>query len=410
MTGVQELRVRIERLSTEINLQRDVTILKQLEQDKIIVQRQLNAVLDPVARLPIEISSDIFLRSFRLSSQRPAPKIFPCYIWTNIALSTPALWAAIHITFPRAEAFKNVLTVWLQRANNHPLSISLRGPLTFDRGIMDIIWRHGHQLEHLEICYDEAEDEDSEEDSERIEFLGDETPGPLPLLKKIPRPPHFGAAPLVECLFQEIPMYSVDEPTETLVLPTLRRLMFGEWATLSQNDDEILKYLSLPSLEIFSLSLCDLSYNDLFSFLKRSSPPLQELAIAEGQDPGRLCECLRLVPTLTHFEIWRPGPLLLEELFAALAESSSPMLPNLRNLTIQPELSSLTILHSSWKTLLRALTGRRGTKLQIVHIEMKATPSVSLKPAAEILAALEDQVKDGMQIYIGTGNFNFLSV
>ncbi|KAJ7678814.1 hypothetical protein B0H17DRAFT_1077956 [Mycena rosella] len=44
--------------------------------------------------------------------------------------STAALWAAIHIDFPRAEGFSQLLSTWLSRARNHPLSLSLRGGLT----------------------------------------------------------------------------------------------------------------------------------------------------------------------------------------------------------------------------------------------------------------------------------------
>jgi hypothetical protein len=36
-------------------------MLKKLEHDKSLVQRQLNTVRDPVACLPFEISSEIFL-------------------------------------------------------------------------------------------------------------------------------------------------------------------------------------------------------------------------------------------------------------------------------------------------------------------------------------------------------------
>ncbi|KAJ7788795.1 hypothetical protein B0H13DRAFT_1676394, partial [Mycena leptocephala] len=93
--SVQELRARIDKLSTEIVLQR--RLLEKLEKDKSLVQRQLNSVLDPVARFPLEISSEIFLCCLPPLPEAAAHH-FPmlllkiCNAWTSIALSTPALW------------------------------------------------------------------------------------------------------------------------------------------------------------------------------------------------------------------------------------------------------------------------------------------------------------------------------
>ncbi|KAJ6523341.1 hypothetical protein B0H19DRAFT_1386466, partial [Mycena capillaripes] len=65
--SVEELQVRINKLLAEdIILQEDLEVLKQLQQNKNDAQCQLNGVLnairDPVARLPLEISSEIFLQ------------------------------------------------------------------------------------------------------------------------------------------------------------------------------------------------------------------------------------------------------------------------------------------------------------------------------------------------------------
>jgi hypothetical protein len=158
--SVKELRARIEKISDEIELQKK--FLAKLLSDKSLVQRQLNAVLDPVARLPPEISSDIFPHCL---SPVPALDLPPsdarggpdpylillltvCNAWTTMALSTPDLWTAIDIIFPCAEGFPEILETWLQRARNRPLSISLRG--NFDDPsvpvIYAIIWKHGQQL------------------------------------------------------------------------------------------------------------------------------------------------------------------------------------------------------------------------------------------------------------------------
>ncbi|KAJ7748743.1 hypothetical protein DFH07DRAFT_721514, partial [Mycena maculata] len=125
---VQELEARLERISTDIDLQRQV--LKKLEHNKALIQCQLNSVRDPVARVPLEISSEIFVQSLSPhpepgSQNIPMLLLNVCSTWTTIALSTPRLWSAIHIDFPQAQGFEQVLDTWLQRAGNHPLSMSL---------------------------------------------------------------------------------------------------------------------------------------------------------------------------------------------------------------------------------------------------------------------------------------------
>lgn len=96
-----ELHALIEQLSADINRQKEV--LKELECRKRAAHRQLNAILDPVARLPFEISSEIqvFVQCLP-SRERPAAAHAPvlllniCNAWSDIALSTRALWANIH--------------------------------------------------------------------------------------------------------------------------------------------------------------------------------------------------------------------------------------------------------------------------------------------------------------------------
>lgn len=130
-------------------------LLKKLEPEKSLVQKQLNAILHPVLRLPLEISSEIFIQSLPPSHPEPGAHHVPmlllnvCNAWTTIALSTPTLWAGIHIVFPCARGLKEVLPTWLHRAQRRPLSISLEGKM--ERGVADVIWEHG-QLKNLQIC------------------------------------------------------------------------------------------------------------------------------------------------------------------------------------------------------------------------------------------------------------------
>ncbi|KAJ7302114.1 hypothetical protein DFH08DRAFT_978219 [Mycena albidolilacea] len=111
------LRARIDESSAEIAVYK--MLLKKLEQDRSLVQRQLNAVLDPISRLPLEISSEIFLLSLaadHITKEHPNPLPKPgahsvlmapmnvSNTWSAIALATLALWTAIRVDFPVPEA------------------------------------------------------------------------------------------------------------------------------------------------------------------------------------------------------------------------------------------------------------------------------------------------------------------
>jgi hypothetical protein len=63
-----------------------------------------------------------------------------------------------------------------------------------------------------------------------------------------------------------------DDTSETLTLPKLRRLMFGERGSYPQFDHHLLRYLSLPGLEEL---FADVVWSELLSFLRRTSPPLR---------------------------------------------------------------------------------------------------------------------------------------
>ncbi|KAJ7482835.1 hypothetical protein B0H11DRAFT_1627770, partial [Mycena galericulata] len=62
------------------------------------VLRDLNLIFDPMARLPVEISSDIFMRCLHTGPAPPDPREVPmillriCHSWRNLALSIPSLW------------------------------------------------------------------------------------------------------------------------------------------------------------------------------------------------------------------------------------------------------------------------------------------------------------------------------
>ncbi|KAF8155304.1 hypothetical protein K438DRAFT_1987022 [Mycena galopus ATCC 62051] len=407
-----ELRARIVKLDMEIELQK--SLLAKLEHDKKLLNRQLNVLVDPVARLPLEISSEIFLQCLRDPFPKPGAREAPmllldiCSNWTAIALSTPALWMAVQIDFPCSARLAQVLPIWFERAHNRPLSVSLHGDL--DPRVFAIIWQYGRQLKHLAISCTTHIFPDDQPD-----LFGDIARVPLPLLTTLSvhgssdgreiSGDHLiqllGRAPnIVECNLNNVAIYGT---SEKVVLPTLRRLRFED------SDDKLLDCLSLPVLETLSVPMLEVSLPDLISFLKRSAPPLQELTLgwAYHATPfSPLHECLHLIPRLTQFVMWLPDSQVVAELFAALAESHS-LLPHLSRLSIDMsgnwDGSKCDIPESAWRALLRALSTRRNRfRIRLLGPDITAPPR-------DVVAAFRELVVEGVQIYIGaTEKCNFI--
>ncbi|KAJ6581673.1 hypothetical protein B0H19DRAFT_1369955 [Mycena capillaripes] len=405
--AVQEVQARIAKLSADIDLQKE--FLKQLERSKSNAQRELNVLRDPVAQLPLEISTEIFLQCL------PEPPFFPtpgaiaapmlllnvCNTWTDIALSISALWAAIQID---SQPGVEILQFWLPRARDHPLSISLRGSLDYD--VAEVLAQYGEQLKHLEI-YDETFPIDvgtlkgfprletliigGLDEQSDISVLGSRIMG---LLRLVPN--------LLRCTFHCIDLQDNIPDIENLILPNLRCLTFGrddEPSTAS--GDGILKYISLPALETLAIPLSVLTFDEFSLFLERSSPPLQKLILGAeyGGHPRftKLDQWLRLLPSLTYIDLFRVS---MDDLFSALADSPSHLLPNLRTLTIRDPFSNQSY-EPLYHTLLRALSARR-TNLVCFHLTTR------VRPGSDFCDGVRELVKDGMEIFIGY-QYNFIS-
>ncbi|KAJ6525081.1 hypothetical protein DFH09DRAFT_1286250 [Mycena vulgaris] len=421
--SVAVLQAHIEEVSTEIERQKEV--LQKLEHKKSALKRQLNDVRDPVARLPLEISSENFtlcLPSDPELGARHVPILFLniCSAWAEIFIATPVLWAAIHIEFPCREGFNEVLRAWLKRARIHPLSITLEG--TFDDEVATILRRHTENLESLGIYAD---------DKNGLALCAGI--GPFPSLNTLTigcqpfKEDHFSfdvrqllvmlrhAPNLVECTFDRVFMDASDHPsqiTSGLVLPTLRHLTFGNvhedpLDPENETETDILTYLSLPALETIFLPLPSDLLEDFETVLKRSSPPIQRL-IAYAQGPAfgynQLDKCLRLVPSLTHFEFNGPDRAVVTALFTSLSDPFG-FLPNLRSLKIGVDY----IFHlpeplsaAPYGALAYALAVRRP---HMTCFELKWLALGDDRPEKSLdgflLAAFRKLVADGMKIHIG---------
>jgi hypothetical protein len=87
------------------------------------------ALLAPIARLPPETLSEIFLHCQDEQNLRKTPLFLGsvCSRWRIIALSTPPLWASLTLTIRSAHLQSDVMLVktWLARAGICPLTIRL---------------------------------------------------------------------------------------------------------------------------------------------------------------------------------------------------------------------------------------------------------------------------------------------
>ncbi|KAJ6488935.1 hypothetical protein C8R45DRAFT_1143200 [Mycena sanguinolenta] len=429
--SVQELRARIVALDNEIELQKQ--LLGKLEKDKTLALRRLNAALDPVARLPLEISSEIFLQSLAArpgeSREGPAGLLRICSAWTDIVLSTPHLWTTICIHFPCGDDFEDVLPIWIRRAGSRPLSmsISLRGySRNWNHRVSDVLWRHGAQLKHLEILDNDdfaLGEDDSDSDDEVIDILGGAASMSLPLLETLAIRCRFqerkysgfdimqllrGAPNIVECSFHN--MFILHPRSKNLAVTTLRRLIFGvvpSGVGVFTGNDEIFLCLSLPALETLSLPMMCFNDDDLRVILEKSTPPLRDLTLGwnfHNVDWSELRECLRLIPSLTRFAMWKPDTEAVIQLFANLVDDPS-LLPNLRDLTIHIRVTDHSpepdISESSWRTLVRAVSTPR-------RMEQLCIGPVAVSPPPDILASLRELVADGANVHVGTEDINFV--
>ncbi|KAJ6488246.1 hypothetical protein C8R47DRAFT_511074 [Mycena vitilis] len=125
MSSAQDLLTHIVELSFAIDDQKQ--ILEDLKARRIDAQRNLNALRDPISRLPVEISSEIFRCCVSDapgpdSGSAPTVVLGVCHRWSSIAVSTPSLLNTVYSDCPLdAPNFYKLLEVW----QSLPLSLHL---------------------------------------------------------------------------------------------------------------------------------------------------------------------------------------------------------------------------------------------------------------------------------------------
>ncbi|KAJ6524689.1 hypothetical protein DFH09DRAFT_1189260 [Mycena vulgaris] len=93
------------------------------------------AMVSPARRLPEDIIRDVFVaclpshrNSLIISNESPLLLCRICSDWRRLALSTPRLWAAVHVVIPnepKGQVLAGLLKDWLNRSGVLPLFISM---------------------------------------------------------------------------------------------------------------------------------------------------------------------------------------------------------------------------------------------------------------------------------------------
>ncbi|KAJ7133436.1 hypothetical protein C8R44DRAFT_698063 [Mycena epipterygia] len=413
MTSITELRAHISELSFAIDKQKHILI--DLEKHKSAAQRDLNAILDPMARLPLEIASDIFMWCLPTTENpRPDPHTVPmvflsvCQLWNHIALSTPSLWAAIHNDSPRVQSkLDNVFEIWLNRARDLPLSLSLRGPL--DKRVQNLMKEHAHRVRKLEL-YPESGEELQQMTApfaslEQMVIIGPPDGTDDSFVNAEECIEILRAAPnLVECDLRNL--YHAEgihtygwNNVNPLAHPCLRHLRLGEPRPDAHYRDVcnsacILQYLTLPALKTLLITDFDISRDDVISFLARSSPPLESLDmdIPIMWSSYMVEKYLRLLPSLTDLVlVFHEAPYVLPFL-EALARG---FLPNLQNLTIQGYFND----RSKYDNLIGVVTRSRYTELESIRLIFRSSYE-EREPSADVAEALAKFAENGGHLQI----------
>ncbi|KAF7352385.1 F-box domain-containing protein [Mycena venus] len=315
-----------------------------------------------------------------------------CRAWRQIAIATPQLWTSLLIY--RANSLlqlDEIVKTWFQRARKCPLSVSIHGCLveigafhdfmkTFQQhsqgmrslelqtGVGDFWAMDSHFLElpllqKLSIRF-LAQEEDLDDENDPVTMFNN-----VPMLHEVLMgeiPPSFIALPWQQLTKFTGELYSVEYCLEALVLmptiiecafsvfgpenggadglevvshPNLRHLtLFESMSDLGARATSpyILTLLTLPALQTLEIQgVEDFDEVELNSFLLRSSPPLQKLAVRPLNLPGGTELQIDTPFTtlgLTELEIWYPYDDFIDLFFDYFGQVPS-FLPQLQKLS-----------------------------------------------------------------------------
>ncbi|KAJ7621953.1 hypothetical protein DFH06DRAFT_1059957 [Mycena polygramma] len=400
------IRARIDELSLAI--QRQEEILQNLRKSRNDTRCELNAVVDPMARLPLEISSGILslcVPKFPHPSQDGAPVAFlyVCRAWRTIAFSSALLWAALRIRSAWSRELPDGVHNWFTRARGLPLSLSVQG--TADRVVQHLVRKYASQLQNLEIncpsgmhlaqipaAWFTSLKTLAIEHSQHRHGQTD-MHGWSPCLRMLQNAPN-----LLKCtLVGECRVNRGSPPTQ----PQPLKLSGLKYLDLQRTSGLILEYLTLPALESIQVAWDGLRFDTFRAFMTRSSPPLQSLSIRWAGYPEMQDLFLHLS---SLSELWlqdADGDRRASDIFKLFALSfPQSLLPNLRRLEVYVFGPFSAV---DYRTLLAVLFSRHASHKSghgLKSFRLYLGSSDTGRPPPETVAPLRELVADGMDIRI----------
>ncbi|KAJ7429493.1 hypothetical protein FB451DRAFT_1328394 [Mycena latifolia] len=467
-----DLRRRLLELDAQIVKQK--LVLAELERDRAAAQHELHATATyPVVSLPFEITAKFFVHCLPLPHENfysespmaqelretvPLVLLSVCRAWRNDAIATPSLWSTVSSKPGLIEGF---IDLWLSRAGRCPLSLSFKlygfegmisedSPFQSSR-VRDIIHRHSHRLQRLELGMAEWEIRKLELQSASFPLLQSarlgcayspgNDPHPGAVFGNAPRLHDFSllrsaggttlgsfSLPWLQLtkfegqvdnldLFTLAPnlceakIYSDSEsfepPPSTITHAKLHSL------TLVQEDSgsfNIFPFLTLPALQSLDISAVHPpTYLPLRSFIMRSSPPLLSLSVNAGQ--MYFSDWAQSFPhvaaTLENLTLRYPSTPLLSTIFDSGGCLTS--LRTLRNLSLLDVYGPLDFQELSEFILIRGDLSRKLVSFRLVWSSSRSFDREIYAGGRNTIATGFAQMTAaaGMSIYIGTKDTNY---
>ncbi|KAJ7471530.1 hypothetical protein B0H11DRAFT_1371511 [Mycena galericulata] len=222
--------------------------------------------------------------------------------------------------------------------------------------------------------------------------------GPLESLYVLSRMPA-----LIECVFYITRTARVEANhafSSPVSLPHLKSLQLWSTGTRTQQAT-VLDELEAPSLETLALGRQDMS----LEFTLASFGDIRHFS-CESVDPDDLSDCLENMAELLTLELLDYDQQDLIELlhhFHWKLENDVPLLPRLESITLhcQKKRHHGDFSFHALLLLLEAMVKRPGSALRSCRL-VWTTSLLPRRPHVQELERLEDLVKDGMDIYIGS--------
>ncbi|KAJ7636556.1 hypothetical protein FB45DRAFT_906818 [Roridomyces roridus] len=386
-------------------------LLRDLDSEQ---QHADNTTSDIITRLPLEISSDIFVQCLPhpvllRASQPPTLFLSLCRGWRAVAVATPTLWTVISDGDTSPHVLPDILDRWLPRSGNLPLSLSIHRGAAEEKisshagRVQTLINAHAHRVRSLDLVLGSTPS-------------GWSVPGFCALTQLTVRGrldsgcnvfeglALMSAAPnLEQCTLTRLFQYNIHPPVQDIhvtTLSSLRHLNLGRPPAGTQGASfttaRVLSYFTLPALQTLAISFFDITIADLRAFLLRSTPPLRSLHMEVLSDGQELAECLRLLtPALEELNI---GSLAYGE-----ADAFVPFLETFplefKDFTLQCQ----TLNSWHYELVLEALILRRGC-LRSFRLEA----AVAERPSEEIAEGMRQLAEEGMKIHVGTRELKYI--